>query len=282
MFTNKKLSNLSSVRLLYIEDDLETREALQFTLEHCVAELYSAKNGREGLDLYREHLPDIVVTDIQMPEMNGLVMATEIRTLNPEQAIVILSAHDDAEYLFRTLALGIQHYIAKPISIEHLLCTLSDITERKNVQKKLRDREHMLSESQRIGHIGSWSMLLETSRITWSDEMYRIYGLTAESFGHSLQAFRQLIVVEDQCVVDAWINDGLAGKKMPELDFRIIRPDGEIRFICASGELQYDDIKRPLRIVGCAQDITLRKQTDAKLNAIFNASVEVGCRNLTF
>ncbi|MCX7088666.1 MAG: response regulator, partial [Methylococcales bacterium] len=103
MFTNKKLSNLSFARVLYIEDDLDTREALQFTLENYVAELYLAKNGREGLDLYREHLPDIVVTDIQMPEMNGLAMATEIRALNPEQAIVILSAHDDAEYLFRTL-----------------------------------------------------------------------------------------------------------------------------------------------------------------------------------
>ncbi len=58
---------------------------------------YTAKNGREGLELYRKYLPDIVVTDIQMPEMNGLSMAADIRSINPEQAIVILSAYNDVE-----------------------------------------------------------------------------------------------------------------------------------------------------------------------------------------
>ena len=138
MFKSDKLKSLSSIRMLYIEDDLETREELQYLLTQYVAELYAAKNGREGLDLYQKHFPDIVVTDIQMPEMNGLAMATEVRALNPEQAIVILSAHDDADYLFRALTLGIQHYITKPINIEQLLNTLVDISERKQIQQKFK------------------------------------------------------------------------------------------------------------------------------------------------
>ena len=250
MFKSDKLKSLSSIRMLYIEDDLETREELQYLLTQYVAELYAAKNGREGLDLYQKHFPDIVVTDIQMPEMNGLAMATEIRALNPEQAIVILSAHDDADYLFRALTLGIQHYITKPINIEQLLNTLVDISERKQIQQKLQDKEYMLSESQRIAHIGSWSMELATGRIIWSDEMYRIYGVTPETFGHSVPALLDLIHPDDQSALGAWVNDCLLGKKMPELDFRITRSDGSLRFICGGGELQYDDMHRPLRLLG--------------------------------
>ncbi|KJV07063.1 hypothetical protein VZ94_07340 [Methylocucumis oryzae] len=129
---NDKINNLSTVRVLYVEDDLETREELQSVLENFVAELYIAKNGREGLNLYREHRPDIVVTDIQMPEMNGLSMAADIKAINADQPIVILSAYNDVEYLFRSLELGIQHYITKPISIERLLNKLCDISEQLN------------------------------------------------------------------------------------------------------------------------------------------------------
>ncbi|MGZ4954432.1 MAG: HD domain-containing phosphohydrolase [Methylobacter sp.] len=146
MITHSKLANLPPVRVLYVEDDLETREELQIMLEHFVGELYVAKNGREGLALYREHLPDIVVTDIQMPEMNGLSMAADIRLINPEQSIVILSAYNDVEYLFRALELGIQHYVTKPISVDRLLDKLADITEQLNQANELKQSRKLLEQ----------------------------------------------------------------------------------------------------------------------------------------
>src|SRR5574343_394848 len=124
----KDLSNLSRIRVLYVEDDKETREELTSILELYVAELYTAKNGKEGLVMYKQHQPDIVVTDIQMPEMNGLSMAADIKGINPEQQIVVLSAYNDVEYLFRGLELEIQHYITKPISVERLLKKLDEIS----------------------------------------------------------------------------------------------------------------------------------------------------------
>lgn len=146
MFKDNKLTNLSSIRVLYVEDDLETREELQFILTHYVAELYTAKNGREGLALYREHFPDIVVTDIQMPEVNGLSMAADIRAINPDQPIVILSAYNDVEYLFRALELEIQHYITKPISVDRLLNKLSDMTEQINLARDVKQSRKLLEQ----------------------------------------------------------------------------------------------------------------------------------------
>jgi len=143
---DKKIINLSTIRILYVEDDLETREELQSVLEQFVAQLYTANNGREGLLSYRQHRPDIVITDIQMPEANGLSMAADIKAINPEQPIIILSAYNDVEYLFRALELGIQHYVTKPISIERLLHKLSEITDRLNLAHEIEKNRKLLAQ----------------------------------------------------------------------------------------------------------------------------------------
>ncbi len=146
MFKNTQFKNLSSMRVLYVEDDPETREELQFMLAHYVAELYTAKNGREGLALFQQHRPDIVVTDLQMPEVNGLSMAADIKSIEPNQPIVILSAYNDVEYLFRALELDIQHYITKPISVDRLLNKLCFITEQLNLEREIAESQKLLEQ----------------------------------------------------------------------------------------------------------------------------------------
>ncbi len=141
---------LSNLRILYVEDDSETREELQSILELYVAELYVANNGREGLILYQQHHPDIVITDIQMPEMNGLSMAADIKRMNPKQAIVVLSAYNDVEYLFRALELEIQNYITKPISVERLLNKLEEITRQINLTRETEQSQKLLEQYKRL------------------------------------------------------------------------------------------------------------------------------------
>jgi PAS domain S-box-containing protein len=145
--------------------------------------------------------------------------------------------------------------------------SVHDITERKQAQQLLKNKEQMLSESQRIAHIGSWSMNLATDFISWSEEMYRIFGVTPESFEHSLKAFIDLIHPDDRAAMEMWNNDCINGKEPPEIDFRIMLPDGSIRFIRSSGGLQCDKLNNPLRLVGSAQDITERKQMEDELKA---------------
>ncbi|WP_340122773.1 PAS domain S-box protein [Methylobacter svalbardensis] len=153
-----------------------------------------------------------------------------------------------------------------------------DITDRQKIQQLLQDKEQMLSEAQRIGHVGSWSMELATGNLSWSEELYRIYGVTPETFGHSEQAFLNLIHPDDHAAMKRWLSDCRTGKEWRELDFRIIRPDSSVRFIRGSGGLQGDEINHPLRMVGIAQDITERKQMEKELKAseaTFRSIIEV-------
>ncbi len=143
------LNALKKTRILYVEDDIDTREELELILRESIRELYVAGNGKEGLAIYKQFRPDIVVTDIQMPIMNGLSMAADIKDINPEQAIIILSAYNDTEYLFRALEIGLKDYITKPISVERLLEKLVKVIEQITLKAEF-DQQHKLLEQYKL------------------------------------------------------------------------------------------------------------------------------------
>ncbi len=146
MLDIKKISELSELNVLYVEDDDETREELELVLHSWFNSFYTASNGREGLDLYKTYRPDIVISDIQMPEMNGLSMSADIKQIQQNQEIIILSAYNDVEYLFRALELGIQHYITKPISIERLLDKLVTIKDHMQLEGEVKHNRKLLEQ----------------------------------------------------------------------------------------------------------------------------------------
>jgi len=146
MIDIKKISELKDVSVLYVEDDDETREELELVLQNWFKHFYVAENGEEGLRLYKEHRPDIVISDIQMPKMNGLSMSADIKQINPNQEVVILSAYNDVEFLFRALELGIKHYITKPISIERLMDKLLEIMHQMQLATEVKRNRKLLEQ----------------------------------------------------------------------------------------------------------------------------------------
>ncbi len=112
------------VKLLYVEDDLMTQEEVSYFLKKYVKELYVAKNGEEGLELFLNNKIDMVITDIQMPKMNGLEMSKRILEINPNMPIAITTAYSDADYLIKAIELGIDKYILKPLHLAELLAVI--------------------------------------------------------------------------------------------------------------------------------------------------------------
>lgn len=110
--------------LLYVEDDQIVRELLSPRLERFVKNLYIAKDGEEGYSKYLEHKPDLILTDISMPNLNGIEMSKRIRDENPNIPIIILSAHSDASFLLDAIEYGITGYLLKPIDKKKLFSLL--------------------------------------------------------------------------------------------------------------------------------------------------------------
>ncbi len=139
-----------------------------------------------------------------------------------------------------------------------------DITRRKHAEEALREKEQRLSESQRIAHIGSWSLDPRNlaGPLIWSDELYRMYGVSRDTFTPTIEELLQVIVPEDRSSMQKWWAACAAGDQPGDLAFRMRRPDGALRVFCRRGELQYDRDHKPIRMVGTSQDITERRETE--------------------
>jgi len=139
-----------------------------------------------------------------------------------------------------------------------------EIMEHTQAEEKLREKEHLLSEAQRRGHLGSFLYDM-TGPIHWSDELYRLYGVSPDTFIPTVESFINLIHPDDRSAMQAWIAACAAGEKPDALDFRIIMPDGTTHFIRGWGEAVYDAGDKLLHMAGMAQDITERKRAEEAL-----------------
>jgi len=142
----------------------------------------------------------------------------------------------------------------------------ADITERKAVEKALRQREDDLREAHRVARLGSWTWDLQADVTTWSVVKYDIFGLPPEK-EVTYETFISRVHPEDQANVRTFGAEirGPEGPDSGEIDYRIIRPDGEVCFIRERSELIRAPDGTPLRMVGTAQDVTAETQRTAEL-----------------
>ena len=116
----------SKFSLLIVEDDKVTRDimvrmiGLKFT--GCTA--YSAENGKKGLELYKAHTPDMVITDINMPEMDGIEMARAIRSMDATATYIVLTAYGNENFLEEFKKIGFCDYLMKPIEFNKLFASI--------------------------------------------------------------------------------------------------------------------------------------------------------------
>jgi len=135
MINSKELLQYTKeLSLLFVEDHLELRVNTTEILKNFFKNVDSAEDGEEALLLYKDahknSTPyDLVLTDIQMPKMDGVVLTEKIYEINPDQTVVVLSAHDESTYLLPLINLGIEQFIKKPIDYQELLKVLLNIAK---------------------------------------------------------------------------------------------------------------------------------------------------------
>jgi YesN/AraC family two-component response regulator len=114
------------VSLLLVDDDRVTREVIGLMLSKRfpAITIYCAEEGRTGLELFRKHTPDIVITDIQMPEMDGFEMACAINEVHADTKIIVLTAYSSTNYLEKFKSIGGFDFLSKPIEFDKLFAVV--------------------------------------------------------------------------------------------------------------------------------------------------------------
>jgi len=108
-------------KLLIVEDDKDVLEIMKECFEDYIEHIQVANDGQEGLEIYKKFRPDLILTDVTMPHMNGLTMAKEILQLQKDQKIIICTAHSESHYLKLAQEIGIKYILKKPINIDLLM-----------------------------------------------------------------------------------------------------------------------------------------------------------------
>jgi YesN/AraC family two-component response regulator len=126
MSDSKQLKiDAEGLSILYIEDNEKLRIRVQALLKKIFSDVLVAADGKEGLEVFKEHMPQIVITDIKMPKMDGLEMANAIHEISPKTKIIIMSAFDEKEHLYKAMEFEALRFLKKPVNITEFIDILS-------------------------------------------------------------------------------------------------------------------------------------------------------------
>jgi len=162
---------------------------------------------------------------------------------------------------------------------EQAVLSLVDISTQKQVEEALRESRATLAVAQRIARMGNWDWDLTADKVTWSDEMYRIFAVDPAAFTPTHEWVLQAVHPDDRELVVRSVNDAIYNKKAYNLDYRIVLPGGAVRTLAARAEVTYDAQGKPLHMVGTNQDVTWRieaeqalRSSEEKFSKAFHAS----------
>ncbi len=155
-----------------------------------------------------------------------------------------------------------------------------DITARKHADEALRNSQASLAAAQRIAHIGSWEWDVVHNKLDWSDEIYRIFGLSVQQFDASYEAFIDRVHPEDRSAVQRAVDDALRNRTPYDIEHRIVHFDGTERIVHERGEVMYDPSgTTPTRMIGTLQDITEQKTAEIQLDRFTHYDALTGLSN---
>jgi len=132
--------------LLYVEDNEINRDIFTQSFKRKFTEVYSAYDGIDGLEHYEKYKPDLILTDINMPRLNGLDFIKKIRETNTDIPIIIYSAFSEQDKLLKAIELGVTQYLIKPINRIQMNSVLKNVSELITLRKeKIKSEDELKS-----------------------------------------------------------------------------------------------------------------------------------------
>jgi putative nucleotidyltransferase with HDIG domain len=261
------------LRVLIIEDSEDDTQLLLRELRRAgyEVEFERVETAEAMQSALTQKAWDLILSDYTMPQFNAPKALAVLKASGLDLPFIISSGTIGEETAVTALKAGAHDFFVKGKfarlgpAIERELREAQTRRQRRRAEEALREKERLLFEAQRIGHIGSWSYEIVIDRLMYSDEMYRLLDISPQEFQHNEEGLLSLIYSADRAGVANWMEDIKAGKQVRELDFRVFHRNSELRYIRCSGAVDFDSQGKPAHFIGTAQDVTERKLAEIQI-----------------
>jgi len=264
---------LSELNVLYVEDDVEIAEEVLFLLEKKLHHVDMAYDGQEGLQKYKAHKPDIIITDIQMPKLSGLDMIAAIREDDRCIPIIITSAFNETDKLLRAIELKVDAYLTKPIDMHELLHKIDKLTRSKFLEQEVSELRYLrakqgavkyqklLELSAKMSEMLFWEFDAKTASFLFNDLSYDFLGTSIEkektytmSFMHYINNF---VILKDRTFVTSILEEALQTDYdyTKSFEYQLKRADGTLVDVSNTAYFTYDQDGTLDRVYGTVINI---------------------------
>lgn len=271
------------ISLLYVEDEQSTREQVSGLLRRIVSTLYVASDGVEGLALYRQNMPDVVLSDIMMPRMDGLEMASQIRMIKPDCHIIVLTAYSDTEYLLECIAIGISQFAQKPVDFAKLSQTIGQCNDLIQMERRVQKQGEMiqlLSQAMEQAPAPVVIAALDGS-IEYVNAMFcRVTGYEKSEVVGRNPRFLKSEITPPEVYQDLWKT--ITSGKEWECELANRRKNGQIYWEWVKISPVFDSAGNIIKYLKVAQDITDRKKYEESLHYLSTHDSLTGLYNRVY
>jgi two-component system chemotaxis sensor kinase CheA len=276
-----------TLKILYVEDNNDAREQTLKMLENFFPSIEVAYDGECGLTKYKnlnyqtdEDDFDLVITDINMPKLDGLSMCKEILSINPSQHILVVSAYNETEQLQKIIDIGVSQYIHKPIELVELVDTFYKLVQSINSTK---NKENHVKEVQKLNFeldslVNSFDKYVIASRtdlkgqITYASKAYEhISGYTEDELMGKPHSLVRHPDMSSSIFKEMWQN--ISSGNVWKGDIKNLRKDGSFYWVKATVGPYYDKNKNHIGYSAIREDITAQKEVEElhkKVNDLLN------------
>jgi PAS domain S-box-containing protein len=247
---------------ILIVDDQEANISLleQMLRGAGYVSIASTRDPHQVCELHRRNRYDLILLDLQMPGMDGFQVMEGLKKIETDDYLPVLVITAQPDHKLRALKAGAKDFVSKPFDLAEVLMRVYNMLEVRLLHlNETALNLARLKDSQRIASLGDWDYDFANHRLVWSEEVYRILGISPIDSAPNSETFYHHVHPDDLALINREKRAAMEGSRRANIEYRIIRPGGEVRHIHQISEMIFDDQGRPSRETGTMQDITDRK-----------------------
>ncbi len=263
------MSSFNKINILLIEDNPGDKKLVEITLEDASIKynLFHVETLFEGLDMIQNKEIELVLLDLSLPDSTGFKTLSKLLEKTHQIPVILLTGMNNEIIGNQAIKAGAQDFLVKGQfdgkllgrSIRYSMQRFKTQLKLEETARNLAISEKRFVEAQEMARFGNWEMDIVSNEMTWTDEIFRIFGFQPNSFSPTLSDYLNYVHIEDKLAVESFFEDAAKDGKLHRMEHRIVLENHNLHYVDIQAKVFYEELDKKILLVGAIQDVTERK-----------------------